>query len=82
MNRSEVSEKIINIFNNIFDTKDIVITEETNSNDIEDWDSLTHINLISACEMEFSVKFGINDIIKLKKIGDFVDLIIINLTRR
>jgi len=75
MNRNEILKKTKNIFHNIFDLKDITVTEETNANDIEDWDSLSHINLISACELEFSIKFGINDIFKLKTVGNFIDLI-------
>jgi len=75
MNRDEVMGKVIKIFHSVFDDEDIVIAEKTSSLDIEDWDSLTHINLIGACELEFGVKFGINEISKLKNVGDFVDLI-------
>jgi len=75
MNRNEVLDKVIKIFRSVFDDDNIVITEKTSSVDIEDWDSLTHINLIGACELEFGVKVGINEISKLKNVGDFVDLI-------
>jgi len=75
MNRNEILEKTIIIFKDVFSGKDIIINENTNSSEIEDWDSLSHITLISACEEEFGVKFGINDIFKFKSVSDFVDCI-------
>jgi acyl carrier protein len=75
MNRNEISEKVIKIFRYVFDDDDMSITEETSSSDIVEWDSLTHINLIGACELEFNIKFGINEIFKLKSVVTFVDSI-------
>ena len=75
MNRDEILEKVISVFHYIFDDSDININEQITSGDIEDWDSLAHINLIGACELKFGIKFGINEISKLKSVGDFVDLI-------
>lgn len=57
MNRTEILEKLNEVFHDVFDNNDIVVTEQTNANDIEEWDSLIHITLISAVEDEFDVSF-------------------------
>ena len=58
MNRTEILEKLNEVFHDVFDNNDIVVTEQTNANDIEEWDSLIHITLISAVEDEFDVSFS------------------------
>ena len=54
MNRTEILEKLNEVFHDVFDNNDIVVTEQTNANDIEEWDSLIHITLISAVEMSLT----------------------------
>lgn len=75
MTRKEVFEKLNNVFCDVFDDDSIVLTEETNSNDIEDWDSLEQINLIVAIEKEFNIKFEISEVNKMKNVGEMVDTI-------
>ena len=70
-----ILNKLQDIFRDIFDDESIIITKETSSNDIEDWDSLAQINIIVACEAEFSVKFDMNDIAAIKNVGDMIDII-------
>ena len=68
--------KIVNeIFIDVFDDNSPIIKEDTNADDIEDWDSLANINLVVAMEKEFNLKFNINDIEKLNNVGDMIDLI-------
>ncbi|MBR5359702.1 MAG: acyl carrier protein [Lachnospiraceae bacterium] len=76
MSKEEIYEKLNTIFRDIFDDEDIVVTETTNSDDIEDWDSLEHINLISAVEKEFGVKFNIAQVTGMQNVGEMVDIII------
>ena len=76
MNRKEIYEKLNNIFRDIFDDNEIVVSDETTSNDIEDWDSLEHINLITTVEQAFGVKFNMNEVITMKNVGEMVDIII------
>lgn len=75
MTRKEVFEKLNNVFCDVFDDDSIELTEETNSNDIEDWDSLEQINLIVAIEKEFNIKFEISEVNKMKNVGEMVDTI-------
>lgn len=75
MNRTEIFEKLTDIFRDVFDDEGITLTEATTAADIEDWDSLTHITLLSAVEEEFDVKFGMKAVQNLKNIGELADLI-------
>jgi len=76
MTREEVFEKVTDIFRDVFDDDSLVISDSTNSDDIEDWDSLEHINLIVSMEKEFSVKFDIKTVNSLENVGQMVDLIV------
>ena len=53
-----------------------LLTRETTADDIEDWDSLEQINLLTAMEKQFGVKFKLDDVRGLANVGDMVDLII------
>lgn len=75
MNRTEILEKLNEVFNDVFDNNDIVVTEQTNANDIEEWDSLIHITLISAVEDEFDVSFDMKTVVSMKNVGDMIDAI-------
>ena len=74
MTRNEVFSGIQDIFRDIFDVDDLVINNTTNSDEIEDWDSLNHINLVSAIEKEFKIKFALGELMMLKDVGAMVDL--------
>lgn len=76
MERQEIFEKLNEIFRDVFDDDTIIVTEETTSNDIEDWDSLTHITLISEVEDEFDMKFAMKDVVGMKNVGEMVDIIL------
>ena len=49
--------------------------EETTADDIEDWDSLEHINLIAAVEQEFGIKFSMGQVVAMKNVGEMADII-------
>ena len=74
MTRNEVFSAVQDIFRDIFDVEDLVISNTTNSDEIEDWDSLNHINLVSAIEKEFKIKFALGELMMLKDVGAMVDL--------
>lgn len=75
MSRAEVMEKVNEIFREVFDDDDLVITDDTNAEDIEDWDSLEQVNLIVNMEKTFSVKFNLEEVNQLKNVGGMVDMI-------
>ena len=76
MTSDEVLSNVQDIFRDIFDEKDLIIENGTTSNDIEDWDSLNHIGIISAAEKEFRIKFALGELSTLKDVGSMIDLII------
>ena len=64
------------MFQDVFDDESIEVRDETTSDDIEDWDSLEHINLIAAVEQEFGVKFNMGQVVSMKNVGEMVDIIL------
>jgi len=70
-----VTEQLTEIFRDLFDDEEIVLTREMTADDIEDWDSLTHIQLMSICEKEFHLKFSTVEMMHLKNVGDLIDMI-------
>ena len=74
MSREEVFERVTDIFRDVFDDDELVISDSTNSEDIED--SLEHIQLIVGMEKEFKVKFDIKTVNSLENVGQMVDLIL------
>lgn len=75
MNREEVFEKLNEVFRDVFDDDSIVVTETTTAEDIEEWDSLEHINLIAAVEQEFGIKFNMGQVVSMKNVGEMADII-------
>ena len=75
MNRDEIFEQLNEVFRDVFDDESITVTDETTADDIEDWDSLEHINLIAAVEQQFGVRFNMGQIVTLKNVGEMADLI-------
>ena len=75
MTRDDVFEKLNEIFREYFEDEDIELTEDTTADDIEEWDSLEHINLIVAVEDSFDMKFTMGEVTTMKNVGAMVDII-------
>jgi acyl carrier protein len=78
MTRTEILNKIQDIFRDIFYDDDIIINDQTNAEDIEEWDSFNHINLVSAIEEAFEIRFALGELQELQNVGDMIDLMISN----
>lgn len=76
MTNQEVLSQITVIFRDILDDDDIQLKPETTAEDIEEWDSLTHIQLIVAIEKKFGIKFSTSEINNFKNVGEMCDVII------
>jgi len=63
------------IFRSVFDRDDLVITRESSASNVDDWDSLTHINLVLAIERKYKIKFALGELKELENVGDLLDLI-------
>lgn len=76
MTREAAYEKLNEVFRDVFDDEEIVVNDATTSKDIEDWDSLEHINLVSAVEQAFGIKFSMGQVVTMKNVGEMVDIIL------
>ncbi len=75
MTEQNILSAVQDIFRDNFDDDSLVITRETCADDIEDWDSLEQINLLTAIEKKFNIKFKLADVRDLKNVGDLLDLV-------
>jgi acyl carrier protein len=71
----EILSKLTNIFRDVFDRPDLVLTNETTADKVEGWDSLMNVRLFVAMEMEFHIRFSTAEINSLSHVGDLVKLI-------
>ena len=71
----EIKEKLQEVFRDVFDDEEIELQDDMTAADIEDWDSLAHIQLIVAAEKAFGVKFSTAEVGRLKNVGEFIALI-------
>tara|TARA_B110000285_G_C15037253_1_gene569990 strand:- start:758 stop:1000 length:243 start_codon:yes stop_codon:yes gene_type:complete len=72
MTKEEIIKDVNNIFINVLDDEDIVISESTNSDHIDDWDSLNHIHLVVAIEKHFKIRFTSEEIQSWKDVGEMI----------
>lgn len=75
MDTKTIYPRLNKVFRDVFDDNTITVTPKTTANDIEDWDSLEHITLISAVEKEFGVKFKMGEISGMKNVGEMANII-------
>jgi acyl carrier protein len=79
MKKEEILLQVQNIFRDILDNDSIELTDETTANDVEEWDSLSHIQLIVAIEKQFKIKFTSKEILSWKNVGEMIDSMVIKL---
>ncbi|WP_336962920.1 acyl carrier protein [Chryseobacterium contaminans] len=75
MNNDEILSKLTGIFREELDNDEIVLTRETTAEDIEEWDSLSHIQLIIAVEKGFGIRFTSSEIRSWNDVGEMIDSI-------
>ena len=75
MSRDDIYQKLTPVFHEVFDNDDIVLSDGMSAEDVDEWDSLSHIRLVVAVEEMFSVRFDSSDVVELENVGQFVDLI-------
>lgn len=76
LSKEEIYSRLNEVFQDVFDDDSIEVGPETTSEDIEDWDSLEHINLVAAVEQEFGIKFTMAQVVGMKNVGEMVDIIL------
>lgn len=76
MNEEDVIKKLKPIFKRIFSKNDFTLSRKLSADDVEEWDSLTHMNLIVAIEKEFKISFTLDELERQSNVGDTIDLIL------
>lgn len=76
MSREEVFVTLNEVFQDVFDDEGITVTDKTTADDIEEWDSLEHINLLAAVEQAFGIKFNMGQVVSMKNVGEMADIIL------
>ena len=76
MTREKALEIVNEIFKETFYDDSLVIVEDTTANDIEAWDSLEHINLITEVENRFDMQFKMREVTKMENVGQMLDIIL------
>lgn len=75
MDKEKIKAKLTEIFRDVFDDESITISEKTTADDIDAWDSLEHITLISAVEKAFKMRFTMREVSGMKNVGEMINII-------
>lgn len=79
MEKNQIIEKLTEIFRDVFAESELTISEEMTAADVERWDSLTNMQMITEVENQFGIKFKLKDLRKLNRVGDLIDTIAVRL---
>jgi acyl carrier protein len=75
MGKDEILKKLVEVFDEVFENHNAIINEQTTAHDIEEWDSLTNIELIVAVEKKMAIQFKSREIENLRNVGDLINAI-------
>ena len=75
MIKEDMFSKVQEIFRDVFDDSSLLITDSSSPDDIEDWDSMNHLVLLSAIQEEFGVKIALEEMPLLNNVGDLINTI-------
>jgi acyl carrier protein len=76
MNKEEVRKQLNDIFANVLNRPGIELSDNMTTDDIDNWDSLTNMTIISDIEHRFNIHFKLRDIIRMKNVGGMIDAIL------
>ncbi len=79
---SDILTELKPIFRDILDQPGLDISRGSNASNVDDWDSLAHVNLVTAIEQHFKIRFALGELQELKNVGEMVDLIGVKLSAR
>lgn len=75
MRRDEILKQVNDIFIDVLENDDVIIQESTTANDVDDWDSLNHLQLIVAIERHFKIRFSSKEIQSWNNVSELLDSI-------
>lgn len=77
-----ILEELQSIFRDVLDQPNLVLTRASNASNVDDWDSLAHINLVVSIEKHYKIKFALGELQELKDVGDMIDLVKVKLAAK
>jgi acyl carrier protein len=75
MEKADILKSLEQVFQKVFKNQELKINENSSPNDIDEWDSINQLTLISDVEEQFKVKFNLNEIIEIEKVQDILDVL-------
>ncbi|KUR75718.1 acyl carrier protein [Novosphingobium sp. FSW06-99] len=75
MTADAIKHQLTDIFRDVFNDPTLEITDEMTADDVDGWDSLTHINMILGVEQGFGIRFSIKDVRAMRNVGELVQAI-------
>ena len=75
MTHEQILKELTEILQDVFDDPHLVINSATNAEDIKEWDSVNHVNIVVAVESRFKVQFKTGEIEELKNVGELIEII-------
>lgn len=75
MEKNEIIEKLTIVFHEVFGDNTIVLRDDMTAADVENWDSLTHMMMITKVEEVFGIRFKLKELNRLKNVGDLCNTI-------
>ena len=82
MEKNEILEKLQLVFREVFGKESLIISEDMSANDIDEWNSLNHMIIVSEVEKVFSIRFKLKDLNKMRNIGDMIEVIMSKLLEK
>ena len=73
MTRNEILEQVQSIFKDVLKNDDVVLTDDTTAQDVNGWDSLTHVEIISEMEKRFGLRFSLKEMLSWRNVGKMLD---------
>ena len=73
MTKEQIATEVQEIFRRVFGDGALQLSPQTSQDDIEEWDSLEQINILSIIEQKFGIKFDLNEVVNIKTVGDIVE---------
>jgi acyl carrier protein len=74
MDHTQALQGLTDVFRTVFDQPNLILHDAMTAADVENWDSLNHIDLIVAVEKKFKIKFTTREVTGLKTVGDLAEL--------
>lgn len=75
MNHDDILKTLTSIIREVLELPELTLTTDTSAADVDEWDSMTHIQIIAGIEAHYKIRFALGELQSLKNVGDMIGLI-------